>query len=164
VKTAFLALGSNLGDRKANLRAAVERLASTRTGNIAIERVSAIYETAPVGVTAQPDFYNLVVEIRTDLPPRELLRECLAVESSLGRVRTERWGPRTIDVDVLWYEGASLEETDLTLPHPRMLERSFVLTPLAEIAPNLLLGGKTVAVRAGELGSEGIRKGEALFA
>ena len=103
MKTAYLALGSNLGDRAALLAEALRRL--HRPGTLEISRVSSVYETAPVGVTDQPEFLNLAVEIKTLLSPEEVLAECLATETALGRVRRERWGPRTIDIDLLWYEG-----------------------------------------------------------
>jgi 2-amino-4-hydroxy-6-hydroxymethyldihydropteridine diphosphokinase len=127
-----LGLGSNVGDREGNIRAAVARLAAWP--GVAVERVSSLYETAPVGYTDQPDFLNAAVRVATTLAPRELLAACLAVERSLGRVRHERWGPRTIDVDILFYDDVALDTEELTLPHPRLAERCFVLVPLAEVA------------------------------
>jgi 2-amino-4-hydroxy-6-hydroxymethyldihydropteridine diphosphokinase len=112
---------------------------------------SPIYETEPVGREDQPCFLNAVAEIRTDLSPREVLRACLAVETALGRERQCRWGPRTIDVDVLWFEGWESHTSELTLPHPRLLERRFVLQPLADLAPDLLIGGKPVIEHLGTL-------------
>jgi 2-amino-4-hydroxy-6-hydroxymethyldihydropteridine diphosphokinase len=120
--------------------------------------VSSLYATAPVGREDQPEFLNAAVEIRTTLPPRELLTACLRIEAELGRIRTERWGPRTIDIDVLLYGDRRLAEDGLTLPHPRMQERAFVLAPLAEIAPGLLLDGTTVAVRAEAIDRFGVRR------
>lgn len=141
-----LGLGSNLGDREGNIAAAVARLAAWP--GVTVERVSSLYETAPVGYTDQPDFLNAVVRVRTTLTPRELLAACLAVERELGRERKIRWGPRTIDIDVLFFDDAVVETDELTLPHPRFHERCFVLVPLAEVAGDTpVCAGKT----AGEL-------------
>lgn len=145
--TAYLSLGSNLGNRDRNLAEAVRRLGTTP--GVEVRRVSSVYETAPVGGPPQGDFLNLVVELATTLSPRELLAACQAIEADLGRERTVRWGPRTIDLDVLIYEGVTSADPELTLPHPRMLERQFVLRPLAEIAPDLVLpDGRTAAQAA----------------
>lgn len=152
--TAYLALGGNLGDRRHYLSAAV--LALNSEAGLRVEKLSSVYETAPVGVVDQPDFYNLVVEVATTLSAHELLTCCLAIEKRLGRVRAERWGPRPIDLDVLWYDGASLHEPNLTLPHPRMKERAFVLVPLAEIAPTLLLEGMPAEKLAARLDQSGL--------
>ncbi len=137
-RRAFLALGSNLGDREAHLRGAV---ASLR----ALERVvgvSPVYETAPEGgPRSQGPYLNAVVELDTDRSPRELLALCARLESGAGRVRTERWGPRTLDVDVLLVGDEVVDEPDLTVPHPRMWERRFVLAPLADLAPELVPAG-----------------------
>ena len=138
---AFLGLGSNLGDREANIRESIERLSHHP---IRIEKVSSIYETAPVGLTDQPDFLNAVIEIETDLDPFELLDVVMNVEKELGRVRNIRWGPRVIDIDVLLYDDAIIDTPELVVPHPRMTERAFVMAPLAEIAPDLKLSdGRT---------------------
>lgn len=150
MKTAYLALGSNLGDRLAFLSDAVRRL--ERPGELRVDRLSSVYESAPVGITDQPDFLNMVVQIKTRLTPQGLLEACLAFEVALGRVRRERWGPRTLDADVLWYEANHFATPALTLPHPRMLERAFVLVPLAEIAPDLTIDGKRVIDLAALLG------------
>jgi 2-amino-4-hydroxy-6-hydroxymethyldihydropteridine diphosphokinase len=129
---AFLALGSNLGDRRAHLRRAIEGIPD-------VVRVSSVYETGPVGgPEGQGRYLNLVVELDTALSPRELLEVCRRLEDGAERVRTERWGPRTLDVDVLWVEGVTVDEPDLQVPHPRMLERGFVQVPLLEIAPDLV--------------------------
>lgn len=156
VKTAFLALGSNLGDRLNCLTAAVRQLEANEM--VRIVRVSSVYETPPVGVLEQPDFLNLVLEVRTDLSPERLLDHALSVEAQLGRVRRERWGPRTIDIDLLWYEGVATTTPMLTLPHPRLMERAFVVMPFAEIAPQLLIGGQTIGDRAIQLGDAGLKK------
>lgn len=129
---AFLGLGSNLGDRRQHLREAVSSL----TGVIA---VSPVYETEPVGGPAgQQTYLNVVVELDTDLPPRALLGVCHRLESAADRVRDQRWGPRTLDVDVLWHEAGPVDEPDLVVPHPRMWERRFVMAPLADLAPELV--------------------------
>jgi 2-amino-4-hydroxy-6-hydroxymethyldihydropteridine diphosphokinase len=129
-----LSLGSNLGDRAANLRAALDAL--DRLDGVAVWAVSHAYETEPVGKTDQPEFLNVAAEIETDLEPLELLNAVKGIEADLGRVPAERWGPRTIDIDiVLW--GPRIEATErLALPHPEFRKRAFVLTPLAELAPD----------------------------
>lgn len=131
--TAYLGLGSNLGDRKKNLLRGIEFL---RKG-IQISRTSPIYETEPVGYTEQPPFLNCVCKGETNLTPLELLSLAKEAEAALGRVPTFRNGPRTLDVDILFYGDAVLSETDLEVPHPRLTERGFVLVPLADIAPDL---------------------------
>lgn len=127
---AFLGLGTNLGDRAGYLRTAVEDLAD-------VVAVSSVYETEPVGGPEQDAFLNIVVELSTALTPHALLAECRRLERAAGRERRERWGPRTLDVDVLWIDGVTVEDDDLTVPHPRMFERNFVVVPLLEIAPDL---------------------------
>jgi 2-amino-4-hydroxy-6-hydroxymethyldihydropteridine diphosphokinase len=148
--TAYLGLGSNLGDREQNIRSALQML--EERGAARIVHVSSFIETAPVGYTDQPDFVNAVAEVETCLSPRELLDAALKVESDMGRLRTIRWGPRVIDIDILLFDDLSIVEEGLTLPHPEMTKRGFVLEPLAEIAPDLALpGGKTACEAAGEL-------------
>jgi 2-amino-4-hydroxy-6-hydroxymethyldihydropteridine diphosphokinase len=129
---AYLGLGSNLGDRARYLREAVATLAE-----VGSTRTSPVYETAPVGGPDQGPFLNLVVELRTDRSPRELLGLCHRLEAAAGRVRDVRWGPSTLDVDVLWVEGATVDEPDLIVPHPRLWERRFVVAPLHDLAPEL---------------------------
>lgn len=132
---AFVGLGSNLGDRRAHLQAAVDRL---RAGGDVVA-VSPLYETEPVGGPAgQGPYLNVVVELSTEDTPRELLERCRALEAAAGRMRAERWGPRTLDADVLLVEGAEVDEPDLTVPHPRLWERRFVVQPLADLAPDLV--------------------------
>lgn len=131
---AFIGLGSNLGDRARHLRAAVEAL--DQAGQ-SVVRVSEFLNTSPVGKTDQPDFLNAAAELRTDLTARALLSLLLEVEERLGRVRTERWGPRTVDLDLLLYDEQVIREPGLEVPHPRLHERFFVLAPLAEIAPDV---------------------------
>jgi 2-amino-4-hydroxy-6-hydroxymethyldihydropteridine diphosphokinase len=140
---AYLALGSNLGDRLATLQRGVDLLGAHPA--IEVRRSSRVYETEPVG-PPQPAYLNAVIEVRTELEPRELLDACLAVESELGRVRGERWGPRTLDVDVLAYDEREVDEPDLAVPHPRMHERAFVVVPLLELDPDPPLpGGRRAA-------------------
>jgi 2-amino-4-hydroxy-6-hydroxymethyldihydropteridine diphosphokinase len=136
VTVAYIGLGSNLGDREANLRAALERLAE-----LGALRVSSLRETDPVGVTDQPRFVNAVAELETDLGAGALLGRLLEIERELGRDRSreERWGPRTIDLDLLLYGNEVLAGPGLTVPHPRLAERRFVLEPLHELAPDLAL-------------------------
>jgi len=129
---AFLGLGSNLGDREAFLREAVGSLSG-------VVAVSPVYETDPVGGPGgQGAYLNIVDEIDTDLTPRALLGVCHRLESAAGRVREERWGPRTLDVDILWHESGPVIEPDLEVPHPRMTERRFVMEPFADLAPDLV--------------------------
>jgi 2-amino-4-hydroxy-6-hydroxymethyldihydropteridine diphosphokinase len=135
LKTAYLALGSNLGDRERNLRQAIDRLA--RPG-LEVARCSSIYETAPLLLENQPRFLNQVIEVRTSLFPRQLLHAGFDVERQLGRRRTIPNGPRSIDVDLLLYGRVTASSPELALPHPRMTERRFVLEPLAELAPDLI--------------------------
>jgi 2-amino-4-hydroxy-6-hydroxymethyldihydropteridine diphosphokinase len=130
-----LGLGSNLGERLATLQRAVDLLAAERVRVVASSRV---FETEPIG-PPQPDYLNAVVRAQTDLEPLELLHACQRVEASLGRVRAERWGPRTIDIDVLLYDDAVVDEPELTIPHPRMSERAFVVLPLLELDPDPVL-------------------------
>jgi 2-amino-4-hydroxy-6-hydroxymethyldihydropteridine diphosphokinase len=125
----YLSLGSNIGDREANLRAAVDRLGATR--------ISPIYETEPVDYTNQAWFLNLVAEVQTDRFPRQLLAWTQRIERDLGRVRTLPKGPRTIDIDILLFGNVVMRTDDLEIPHPRMAERLFVLQPLADLAPDL---------------------------
>ena len=131
VTRAFLGLGSNLGDRRALLRTAVDALPD-------VVAVSPLYETDPVGGPDQGAFLNLVVELSTERSARELLAVCAEREAAAERVRVERWGPRTLDVDVLWVDGETVDEPDLVVPHPRMWERRFVLAPLRDLAPDLV--------------------------
>lgn len=129
----YLSLGSNLGDRAANLEEAMERLAAFGT----VRGVSSLYETEPVDVTDQPWFLNCVLVLETDSAPRDLLQRTLAVEKELGRQRTRDKGPRTIDIDILLHGDRVVDEPGLKIPHPAMQQRRFVLEPLAEIAPDV---------------------------
>lgn len=127
---ALLALGSNLGDRRAHLTRAVAAMPD-------VVAVSDVYETDAVGPGEQGAYLNAVVALDTELSPRELLELCGRLEQAAERVRVERWGPRTLDVDVLWIDGVTVDEPDLVIPHPRMLERRFVQVPLLDVAPDL---------------------------
>lgn len=129
---AFLSLGSNLGDRRLFLAEAIASLGSS------VRAVSPVYETEPVGGPEQEPFLNLVVELDTNCTPRELLAVCHRLESGAQRVRTERWGPRTLDVDIVWMDGVVLDEPDLGVPHPRWQARRFVVAPLRDLAPDLV--------------------------
>jgi 2-amino-4-hydroxy-6-hydroxymethyldihydropteridine diphosphokinase len=133
-RRAFLGLGSNLGDRVHYLREAVDTLRA-----VDLRAVSPVYETEPVGGPGGQDAYlNLVAELETARTPHDLLGLCHRLEAAAGRVRDERWGPRTLDVDVLWIDGVTIDEPDLQVPHPRMWERRFVLAPLHDLAPDLV--------------------------
>jgi 2-amino-4-hydroxy-6-hydroxymethyldihydropteridine diphosphokinase len=135
VTLAYVGLGSNLGDRNATIRAAVAALPG-------VVAVSELRETDPVGVTEQPAFLNGAVAVETELSARELLDALLAVERALGRERRERWGPRTIDLDLLLFGTETIDEPGLTVPHPRLHERRFALEPLAELDPELAVPGR----------------------
>jgi 2-amino-4-hydroxy-6-hydroxymethyldihydropteridine diphosphokinase len=145
VARVFLGMGSNLGDRSRHLDEAVGLIA--RIPDTEVVRLSSVYETEPWGRSGQGDFLNRVAEIRTDLEPDGLLAACRSIENRLGRERNGRWGPRTIDIDILYYDARVVEEVDLRIPHPRVAGRRFVLAPLVEIAPDWTdpLSGRTVA-------------------
>ena len=139
---ALIGLGSNIGDKAANISRAIMLL--TEPGDIRLVRASRLYRTAPWGVVDQDWFVNACIAVRTDLSPRGLLDRCLGVEQEMKRVREQRWGPRVIDIDVLVYRDTVVSESDLILPHPRIVERAFVLVPLAEIAPDAEIAGHPV--------------------
>jgi 2-amino-4-hydroxy-6-hydroxymethyldihydropteridine diphosphokinase len=141
---AFLGLGSNLGDRRATLRRAVGDL-------VELVAVSPVYETEPVGGPDQGAFLNIVVELDTRRSPHELLELCQQLERDAGRVRAERWGPRTLDVDVLWIDGVTVAEPELTVPHPRLLERNFVMRPLLDLDPTFMVAGWDPVAALGEV-------------
>lgn len=151
-----LAFGSNLGDSAGMIGRAIAALDAMV--DVSVTARSSLYATPPWGVEEQPDFVNACALVETDLAPLDLLTACKDLEVVLGRVPGERWGPRLIDIDVLWMEGVSLKSERLTLPHPRMTERAFVLVPLAEIAPELVVGGRAVADWCADLESSGIRR------
>lgn len=138
--TAYIGIGSNLGEREVTIRDALELLAADP--GLEVEAVSSIRETDPVGVVDQPRFLNAAIRLATDLAPYPLLERLLAVEQQLGRVRTgERYGPRTIDLDLLLYGDEIVDEPGLSIPHPRLAERRFVLEPLVELDPGLVVPG-----------------------
>ncbi len=138
--TAYIGIGSNLGERELTIRDALELLAADP--ELEVEAVSSIRETDPVGMVDQPRFLNAAIRLATDLAPYPLLERLLAVEQQLGRVRTgERYGPRTIDLDLLLYGDEIVDEPGLRVPHPRLAERRFVLEPLAELDPGLVVPG-----------------------
>ncbi len=138
-----LGLGTNLGDRAAMLRRAIDELAR----HLTITRVSSVYETAPWGLGGQPPFLNCCVRAETALTPRALLSLVKTIETRLGRTSTVRWGPREIDVDVLLYGEQRIAEEDLVVPHPRLLERAFALVPLAEVSPEARIPGVDLTAR-----------------
>ncbi|RME42663.1 MAG: 2-amino-4-hydroxy-6-hydroxymethyldihydropteridine diphosphokinase [Caldilineae bacterium] len=152
----FLGLGTNLGDRRANLQRAVRAL----TALTRIRAISPLYQTAPWGVTNQPDFLNLCLSATTTLPPRALLAELKRLERTLGRQPGLRWGPRLIDIDILFYGAQIVTEAGLTIPHPRLAERAFVLAPLADIAPNWQhpQTGLTVAQMLAQVDTSGVHR------
>ncbi|MER9950600.1 MULTISPECIES: 2-amino-4-hydroxy-6-hydroxymethyldihydropteridine diphosphokinase [unclassified Mesorhizobium] len=154
--TVYLSLGGNLGDPAKSMGAALRMLdadADTR-----VTGVSSLYRTPPWGKLDQPDFLNAAAAISTGLAPRALLDLCLDAERKLKRVREERWGPRLIDIDILVFGERVIHETGLEVPHPRMLERAFVLAPLAEIAPSLVVSGRSIADRLVAVDTSGIER------
>ena len=148
-----LGLGGNLGDPPANLRRAVELL---RAAGLEFEAISSLYRTKPWGLTDQPDFVNACALALVRLAPLELLDLVQATEKAMGRRPGPRWGPRPIDIDILFYEGESWSDQRLTLPHPGLLERAFALLPLAEIAPDLVIGGSRLGAAAQRIDSGGV--------
>jgi len=151
---AFLALGSNIGDKAASLRAAVKAIAAL-PGTTVIA-TSSVYRTPPWGKTDQDWFANAVIAVKTVLEPGALLEACLAIEIQLGRIRRERWGPRVIDIAVLIHGEPHMTSERLTLPHPAIAERAFVLIPLQEIAPDLVIAGRAIGAVIAGLDSAGI--------
>jgi 2-amino-4-hydroxy-6-hydroxymethyldihydropteridine diphosphokinase len=156
-KDSVLSLGSNIGDRLDILQGAVDAIAGIP--GVALAALSPVYETAPVGGPEQPDYLNAVLRIRTTLAPRDLLAELHAVEAAFERVREVRWGPRTLDIDIITYEGELSGDPELTLPHPRAHERAFVLAPWLDADPAAALPGHgPVAELLAAAGDEGIRR------
>lgn len=151
---AFLGLGGNIGDPAAAMAAALRALDAS--AEVTVVAVSSLYRTPPWGLADQPDFLNAVAEIRTSASPRGLLDLCLATEAALKRVRSIRWGPRVIDIDILDFDRLVIDEPGLQLPHPRMNDRAFVLAPLAEIAPDFPVAGTTAARQLNGLDRAGI--------
>jgi 2-amino-4-hydroxy-6-hydroxymethyldihydropteridine diphosphokinase len=149
-----LGFGSNVGDAPANVRAALKLLEERKT--VAFTSISSIYRTAPWGVLDQQDFANACAVGQTALAPHALLDAVKRIEEELGRVETFRWGPRVIDIDILYYGDSALADERLVLPHKDLFQRSFVLIPLAEVAPDRLIGGRRVGDAARALGSAGV--------
>jgi 2-amino-4-hydroxy-6-hydroxymethyldihydropteridine diphosphokinase len=140
---AALGLGGNLGDPVVAFATALRRLETHHA--VSLVRPSSVYRTAPWGKLDQPEFLNMAVLVETGLSARALLDLCLSLEREGGRERRERWGPRTLDIDILTYGGQTIDEPGLQVPHPRIAERAFVLAPLAEVAPGMMIGGRSVA-------------------
>ena len=153
----LLGLGGNLGDPAAAIEAALARLDAA---GVRILRRSRLYRTAPWGVTGQPDFVNLCAAAATALSPRELLTRVQTIEADLGRERRERWGPRPIDIDILTYGNKMIHEPGLSIPHPHLTERTFVLVPLLDIAPDRVIAGRPVHEWAAALDRSGIQRVE----
>ena len=155
---ALLSIGSNMGDRAANLTDAVRRLGAEQ--DISVTAVSPFYRTAPVGPVVQDDFINGAVRITTTLAPEELMRRCLAIEAQMGRDRANavRWGPRLIDIDIILFDDITLHTETLELPHPRFRERAFVLVPMVDIAPDWRVAGQSLADLASTLDRAGIEQ------
>ena len=148
---AFVGLGSNLGDREATVREALGQI--SQIPDTTLVRVSSLYDSEPVGPEEQPDFVNAVAQLDTELTARQLLWNLLLIEKRLGRVRTQRWGPRTIDLDLLLLGDEVVEDDDLKVPHPEITRRAFVLAPLAELEPGLIhpLTGQSVTAHLAQL-------------
>lgn len=142
LETCYLGFGSNIGNRIEVIREALSQL--KKHPKVHLIKSSSFYETAPWGEVNQEKFINLCVKIKTDLSPKELLDFCLSVEKKLGRKRLIKWGARTIDIDILLYGDKELHEDSLTIPHPYMLERAFVLIPLHQLSPNLICNGRPI--------------------
>jgi len=156
--SAWLGLGGNIGDVTAAMAAALQMLDAEP--EIAVEMVSPIYKTPPWGLEDQPWFLNCCAQIATTLDPEALLTACQATERAGLRERTIRWGPRTIDIDIIAYDGVEQVEQRLTIPHPRALERAFVLVPLSDIAPDLVISGRRVADQAKAMDTSDIEKAD----
>ncbi len=145
----YLGLGTNIGDKEANIRTALQHLDAER--GIRVVRVASLYHTEPVGFAEQDWFLNTVAEVETSLPPFELMSQLLFIENLMGRRRTMYWGPRVIDLDLLLYDDIRLNIPGLQIPHPRMTSRAFVMVPLAELEPEMLLDGRRADHLAAEL-------------
>lgn len=152
--TAYIGIGGNVGEVIANMNKAINALHSNK--NITVSAISKIYKTPPWGIENQDWFYNACFAVETTLTASELLDECLGAEKALKRVRDVRWGPRTIDLDVLLFGSASIKTDRLEIPHPRMFERAFVLQPLADIARDTMLKGRLIGDWLGDVDCSGI--------
>lgn len=153
---AAIGLGGNVGDKRANLDLAVERLAAVP--GVRLVARSGYYRTEPWGFTDQDWFLNACAVVETTLAPADLLAACLAIEQGLGRRRAERWGPRIIDLDILYFGDQTIDEPGLEVPHPRLLERAFVLAPLAEVRPDRHVGGVRIADALAAVGDGGVER------
>jgi 2-amino-4-hydroxy-6-hydroxymethyldihydropteridine diphosphokinase len=154
---AYLGLGSNLGDRRAQLAGALRALGEF----VVVDAISSVYATDPVGYREQPEFWNLAARVRTSLPPPALLARVKALEAAAGRTATFRDAPRSLDIDILLYGEERIDTPELVVPHPRMLERRFVLVPLAELDPELAhpVSGRTISAHLADLPEvEGVRR------
>lgn len=151
---AVISLGSNIGDKAGNIARAIAFL--TADGAVALVRRSGDYRTPPWGNTDQDWFVNACITVTTNLDARALLLRCQAVEEEMKRVREVHWGPRIIDLDVIWYRDETIDQPDYIVPHPRTLERAFVLVPLAEIAPDLVISGRSVASHLSRIERTGV--------
>lgn len=151
---AALGIGGNLGDTQQNLINVISNLAHQL--DVEVLSVSKLYKTPPWGKTDQPAFLNACILVETSLTARQLLDKCLDIEQKLGRVRAERWGPRQVDIDILYFGDEVITEEGLEVPHPRMTDRAFVMQPLSDIAPDKLISGKLVSQWAQELHDEAI--------
>lgn len=151
---AALGIGGNLGDTQQNLINVISNLAHQL--DVEVLSVSKLYKTPPWGKTDQPAFLNACIMVETSLTARQLLDKCLDIEQKLGRVRAERWGPRQVDIDILYFGDEVITEEGLEVPHPRMTDRAFVMQPLSDIAPDKLISGKLVSQWAQELHDEAI--------
>lgn len=152
----YLGIGSNVGDRSGFLKAAVSRL--SEMSEISVLSLSSIYRTDPVGPIPQEKYFNAVVRLETALAPQDLLSRLLRIEKQCGRIREERWGPRTLDIDILLYGDLEIGEANLSIPHPLMLERAFVLAPLIEICPDLRIGDRSAKEYLEQLGTAGVER------
>jgi 2-amino-4-hydroxy-6-hydroxymethyldihydropteridine diphosphokinase len=157
--TAYLGLGGNIGDPLASMSEALRRLDADPA--CAVTGVSRLYRTPPWGKTDQAWFFNAAAAVETTLSPHALLDLCLGLERAMKRVRLERWGPRTLDIDILAFDALTLADDRLTLPHPRMAERAFVLMPLADIAPGFVLQGRSVSDWLAQADTTGIEIADA---
>lgn len=152
---AYISLGSNMGERLSNLEAAVEMVA--RLEKTALLAESSVYETEPWGLKEQDSFLNMCIKIETELSPKELLKKLQEIELELGRRRLVRWGPRTIDLDILMYDDVKMEDEELTLPHPRMTERAFVLMPLLDVSGDIIILGRRLSEWLEDMSDQGIK-------
>jgi 2-amino-4-hydroxy-6-hydroxymethyldihydropteridine diphosphokinase len=153
---ATLGLGGNLGDPVAAFAATLARLRAHAA--VELKAASSVWRTAPWGKLDQPEFRNMAVLIETSLPAEDLLALCLDIERSAGRERRERWGPRTLDIDILTYGDEAIDRPGLQVPHPRIAERAFVLAPLAEIAPGIMIGERSVADLLAAIASDDVSR------